>query len=76
MRFEVPRPKKSGWTKWIQPTMQSYFMACCDCGLVHTMDFRVAVDTKNACHVQFRVRRNHKETRNERKKKNITLKHE
>lgn len=30
-----------GWTAWIQPVKRGYLMACCDCGLVHRMDFRV-----------------------------------
>lgn len=28
-----------GWSKWITPTMRSYKMACCDCGLVHEFKF-------------------------------------
>jgi hypothetical protein len=27
--------------EWIQPRRRGYRLACCDCGLVHTMDFRV-----------------------------------
>lgn len=27
--------------EWIQPVRRGYKMACCDCGLVHRMDFRV-----------------------------------
>ena len=26
---------------WEKPVMKGYKMACCDCGLVHTMEFRV-----------------------------------
>lgn len=26
---------------WIQPIMKKYKMRCCDCGLVHTVDFRI-----------------------------------
>lgn len=27
--------------EWIQPVRRGYKMACCDCGLVHTLDFRI-----------------------------------
>jgi hypothetical protein len=30
-----------GWTDWQTPTMQSYRMQCCDCGLTHEAEFRV-----------------------------------
>lgn len=30
---------KSG--EWVQPIDRGYKMACCDCGLVHRMNFRI-----------------------------------
>lgn len=27
--------------EWIQPRMRGYKLRCCDCGLVHTLNFRV-----------------------------------
>jgi hypothetical protein len=36
MSYEEPQ---SG--EWVHPAMQGYKMACCDCGLVHRLDFRV-----------------------------------
>ncbi len=27
--------------EWIRPVMRDYGMCCCDCGLVHRVDFRV-----------------------------------
>lgn len=49
--------------EWVQPVPRGYRLACCDCGLVHDMDFRVikwagGKRTK----VQFRVRRNNRST--------------
>lgn len=42
-RCECPRFKSktvvSG--EWIQPIRRAYRMECCDCGLVHLIDFRV-----------------------------------
>lgn len=44
--------------EWIEPTPQrGHRMKCCDCGLVHIMDFRV-VDGK----VQFRPYRDNRAT--------------
>lgn len=39
---------KSG--KWVQPIRRGYHMKCCDCGLVHRMNFRI-IDG----HVQFQA---------------------
>ena len=36
--------------KWIQPVDKGYKLCCCDCGLVHSIDFRIK-DGR----VQFRV---------------------
>lgn len=38
MRYYSP---KRG--EWVQPIKRGYKMRCCDCGLVHTMNFRVVV---------------------------------
>ena len=27
--------------EWVQPTRRGYKMACCDCGLVHRLDFKL-----------------------------------
>ena len=31
-----------GWSDWICPKPQGYLMQCCDCGLIHEVDSRVA----------------------------------
>lgn len=49
---------EEGWSRWVQPIVKGYKMACCDCGLVHTMEFRVNEDGW----AQFRVRRNNRAT--------------
>lgn len=41
--------------EWVQPIRRGYRLACCDCGLVHTMNFRVK-DGR----VQFAVFRNNR----------------
>lgn len=42
---------------WQQPIKAGYKMACCDCGLVHTMDFRIYNGK-----IQFRAYRNNRST--------------
>lgn len=27
--------------EWVRPVMRGYRMKCCDCGLVHVLDFKV-----------------------------------
>jgi hypothetical protein len=41
----------------IQPVMKGYRMACCDCGLVHKIDFKI-VGKK----IQFRAYRDNRAT--------------
>jgi hypothetical protein len=36
MTFAKPRAGE-----WVQPVRRGYKMMCCDCGLVHLMDFRI-----------------------------------
>jgi hypothetical protein len=57
-----------GWSEWVDPKQDSYLMACCDCNLVHELQFRVAkfaddtteyfdvVEDENL-HAQFRAKR-------------------
>ena len=48
-----------GWSRWVYPVMEGYKMTCCDCGLVHEMEFRV---TDEYNRVEFRVRRDNRAT--------------
>ena len=43
--------------EWVQPVRRGYRLACCHCGLVHDMDFRVF-----KARVQFRLRLNNRST--------------
>lgn len=52
MKFDEPKANE-----WVLPIRKGYKMACCDCGLVHEIDFRVK-DRR----IQFRVRRNNRST--------------
>lgn len=43
--------------QWVQPVRKGYGMACCDCLLVHRLDFRI----KNG-RIQMRARRDNRST--------------
>ena len=53
--------KPGEWTEWVRPIRRGYKMACCDCGLVHSMDFRIRNEWRGNV-VEFRVMRNQKAT--------------
>jgi len=75
-RMYEPTAGDNGWTDWQKPVMRGYRLGCCDCGLVHDIDFRVVrvvkrnrdgskevevLPSKNY-QVEFRVRRNNRST--------------
>ncbi len=53
--------------EWVKPLMNGYKMACCDCGLVHTINFRVVNNE-----VEFQAIRNNKSTAAKRRNKSLT----
>lgn len=55
--FRVEPERDDGWSDWIHP-LPGYRMACCDCGLVHDMQFRM----DDLGQVNFRARRNTRST--------------
>ena len=46
----MPKYEEPAEGEWVQPVEEGYMMACCDCGKVHRVDFRV-IDGR----AQFRV---------------------
>lgn len=42
--------------EWIRPSRKAFKDMCCDCGLVHTVDFRI-VEDGNRHFIEFRARR-------------------
>lgn len=52
-RYEVD---EDGWTEWIPPVMNGYRMTCCDCGLVHEMDFKATEIVKRKASGSLLVR--------------------
>jgi hypothetical protein len=47
--------------EWVSPRRKGYRMMCCDCGLVHEMDFRL-VRYGNGNKIQIRAFRNNRST--------------
>ena len=61
--------------RWVQPQRLGYLMACCDCGLVHRMDFRIVADQGGQRQrVQFRAWRHQGQTKALRKRLGIVVK--
>lgn len=56
-RFIVHYAGRAGWSGWIFPRRRGYRLGCCDCGLVHDIQFRL-----QGRHILFRARRNNRST--------------
>lgn len=83
-KVKVADPR-TGWSEWEFPVMEGYRMGCCDCGLVHDMEFRVVKVMKvdgeikhlkatpmangKELRVEFRARRNERSTAAMRRKR-------
>ena len=59
VKLEFDEPKSG---EWVQPIRRGYLYCCCDCALVHKMDFRVYRGR-----AQFRVWRDKGNTKRARK---------
>ena len=57
MAYQTHKIDDDGWTEWVQPQRRGYKMRCCDCALVHELDFRIYRGR-----AQFRVRRHARAT--------------
>lgn len=48
--------------EWVQPVRRNYELECCDCGLVHILNFRL-IKTPNGGHsIQFQAFRDNRKT--------------
>ena len=41
--------------EWVQPTRKGYLMKCCDCGLVHKIDFKLVKYGNNKHKIRLRA---------------------
>ena len=51
---KVVELKETGWSEWIIPK-PDYKMACCDCGLIHDIEFRVVKQGRSKRNGTFSV---------------------
>lgn len=84
-KLEPVYENPNGWSDWIAPVMRNYKLGCCDCGLVHDLQFKVLEVTRNGKktfdgaevnghRVLFRARRNKQSTRVQRRGKKVKVK--
>lgn len=52
--------------EWVQPIRRGYQMECCDCGLVHILDFRI-----HRTRVQFKASRDERKTAATRRQRRV-----
>jgi hypothetical protein len=82
-KYEQIWTNEDGWSDWFYPQMDKYEMACCDCCLVHDIEFQIVERTENKRSGEFmpkavrgkkfqvgmRVARNNRATANARRAK-------
>ncbi len=64
MQYATHPIDDDGWTEWIKPD-RGYRMRCCECRLVHEVEFKVGDDGA----VRMRVRRHERATAASRRKR-------
>lgn len=57
--------------EWVRPRRKSFRDMCCDCGLVHLVDYRIVTDGARQF-VEFRVKRHGPATGGARSRKHLT----
>ncbi len=60
---------ESGFSRWIRPIERGYRLECCDCSLVHEINFAVVKDVSGKPRATFQVKRDSITTRVKRKEK-------
>lgn len=50
MKIDYPLIKEG---EWVQPRRKNYYTQCCDCGLVHRLNFRLIKDKLGRATIQF-----------------------
>lgn len=48
--------------KWVNTPARRYRIGCCDCGLVHDVEFRMVVTADGQFQLQRRLRRNKRQS--------------
>lgn len=55
MRFKKMKVGRGGWCEWQAPIMKGYLMKCCDCGLVHELEFQTFVEVDKKSNGRFEM---------------------
>lgn len=53
-RFKRVTEGPDGWSEWQYPT-ENYQMKCCDCGLVHDMEYRAFAEAERDASGEFKA---------------------
>jgi hypothetical protein len=64
MKYIEHKVFDDGWTDWIAPALD-YKLACCDCGLIHQIEFKVHEDGT----LTYRAKRDNRATAQRRRYK-------
>ncbi len=49
------RCKKIKAGEWVQPRRKNYYMQCCDCGLIHRVNFRLIKSKSGRATIQMQM---------------------
>ena len=52
--FKHHKAGRGGWSKWVYPT-KKYLFKCCDCELVHELEFKTFLEINRKKNGQFQV---------------------
>lgn len=56
VRFKNHKAGRGGWSEWIYPhPTKNYLLKCCDCGLVHEVQFKTFVEKRTRANGKFEV---------------------
>lgn len=69
----MPKYPEAEEGEWITPQRRNWKLACCDCGLVHTLNFRLVKTLNGGNTIQFQVFRDNRATGQIRRHAGISL---
>lgn len=56
IKFKTMKAGRGGWSEWVYPKLKNlYLFKCCDCGLVHEIDFKTFIARKLPKSSSFQV---------------------
>jgi hypothetical protein len=56
LRFKNHKAGRGGWSEWVYPsTEENYLFQCCDCGLVHELQFKTFIELEKLKNKTFKI---------------------